>query len=57
MDNTYTDLLRKVKGSKSLYNNKIGTITEGKVNIQDNTFATVQTLSKIDLPNIKMNGG
>lgn len=44
------DLLRQSKRvAKVLYDNKIGTITEGKVNIQDITFATVQTLSKIDL--------
>lgn len=44
------DLLRQSKRvAKVLYDNKIGTITEGKVNIKDITFATVQTLSKIDL--------
>lgn len=46
---THDLLMQSKKVAQVLYDNKIGTITEGKVNIQDITFATVQTLSKIDL--------
>ena len=46
------DLLRQSRDRASLYMDKdlLGTITEGKVNIGKGvTFATVQTLSKLDL--------
>ena len=44
------DLLRQSKKVfKEFYSNKVGEISGGKVNIQDVTFATVQTLSKVDL--------
>ena len=32
-----------------MYDNEIGTITDGKVDIKDITFATVQTMAKLDL--------
>lgn len=38
---------------KTLYKNKLGKISEGKINIQDITFATVQTLVNVDLLKIK----
>ena len=49
------DLLNQSKTRAEQYIDKklIGTITEGKVNINDLTFATVQTLSKIDLQKYK----
>lgn len=44
------DLLDQSKNRfKQYFNNEIGEIAEGKVNIQDMTFALIQTLSKIDL--------
>lgn len=46
------DLLRQSRQRAELYmdKNKIGTITEGKVDIGEGvTFATVQTMSKLDL--------
>ena len=49
-----TDLLNQSKKSfQSFYKNKVGTITGGKVNIQDITFATVQTMAKLDLNRYK----
>ena len=47
-----TDLLRQSRDRAAMYMDKdlLGTITEGKVNIGKGvTFATVQTLSKLDL--------
>jgi len=44
------DLLTQVKRRIEEFTDiKVGTITEGKINIQDITVATVQTLCKIDL--------
>lgn len=44
------DLLNQSKRVfKEFYSNKVGEISGGKVNIQDITFATVQTMSKLDL--------
>lgn len=50
------DLLRQSKARAELYMDKrtIGTVTEGKVNIGSGiTFATVQTMCKLDLPHYK----
>ena len=50
------DLLRQSKERAELYMDKrvIGTITEGKVNIGSGiTFATIQTMCKLDLPQYK----
>ena len=50
------DLLRQSKDRAELYMDKslIGTITEGKVNIGSGiTFATIQTMCKLDLPQYK----
>lgn len=50
------DLLQQSKSRAELYVDKktIGTITEGKVNIGSGiTFATVQTMCKLDLPRYK----
>lgn len=50
------DLLRQSKERAELYMDKslIGTITEGKVNIGIGiTFATIQTICKLDLPQYK----
>lgn len=47
------DLLQQSKARAEMYMNKdlIGTITEGKVNIGKGiTFATIQTMCKLDLP-------
>lgn len=44
------DLLRQSKNTaKKLYGNSIGEISDGKVDIQDITFAMVQTLDNLDL--------
>ena len=43
--------LERAKGN--IINCEFGTITEGKVNIGDITFSTIQTLAKIDLNAIK----
>ena len=48
------DLLNQsYRSAKRLYNNSLGKITEGKVDIGDITFATIQTLCKVDLNAIK----
>lgn len=50
------DLLQQSKARAEMYMNKdlIGTITEGKVNIGKSiTFATIQTMCKLDLPRYK----
>ena len=50
------DLLRQSKARAELYVDKktIGTITEGKVNVGSGiTFATIQTMCKLDLPQYK----
>ena len=48
------DLLKQSKAVfESFYENKAGEISGGKVNIQDVTFATVQTLNNIDLNSLK----
>lgn len=48
------DLLKQSKTVfESFYENKAGEISGGKVNIQDVTFATVQTLNNIDLNALK----
>lgn len=48
------DLLKQSKERFEYYfNAKVGTITEGKINIQDVTFATVQTMAKMDLNSVK----
>lgn len=48
------DLLRQSKNAfKTFFKNKAGQISGGKVNIQDVTFATVQTLNKLDLDHYK----
>lgn len=48
------DLLKQSKTVfESFYENKAGEISGGKVNIQDVTFATVQTLNNIDLNSLK----
>lgn len=50
------DLLQQSKARAEMYMNKdlIGTITEGKVNIGKGiTFATIQTMCKLDLPRYK----
>lgn len=45
------DLLRQSKRAyKEFYGGKVGEIAQGKVDIQDVTFATVQTLNNLDLP-------
>lgn len=46
---THELLMQSYRTAKKLYNNNLGKITEGKVDIQDITFATVQTLAKLDL--------
>lgn len=38
---------------KTLYDNKLGKISEGKIDVQDITFATVQTLANADLNLLK----
>lgn len=48
------DLLDQSKKRAEAYLKcSLGTITEGKVNIQDITFATVQTLCKMDMASLK----
>lgn len=50
------DLLQQSKARAEMYMNKdlMGTITEGKVNIGKGiTFATIQTMCKLDLPRYK----
>lgn len=48
------DLLTQSKNRFSTYfSNKVGTITEGKIDLQDITFATIQTLASINLDLIK----
>ena len=48
------DLLRQSKRVfKTHFNNKVGQIASGKINIQEVTFATVQTLNNIDLNTLK----
>lgn len=48
------DLLNQSKKVfKHFFENKAGTIAGGKVDIQDITFATVQTLHNLDLPKYK----
>ena len=46
---THELLMQSYRTAKRLYNNSLGKITEGKVDIQDITFATIQTLAKLDL--------
>lgn len=52
------DLLKQFKERFERYfSASVGTITDGKIDIQDVTFATVQTLSKCNLDNIKRTFG
>lgn len=53
--NNKKDLLNQAldRAKANIVNCTFGTITEGKVNIGDITFSTIQTLSKIDLDEIK----
>ncbi|HKL95027.1 MAG TPA: DEAD/DEAH box helicase family protein [Haploplasma sp.] len=46
-------LTQSKKVFESFYSNKAGQISGGKVNIQDVTFATVQTLNNVDLTDFK----
>lgn len=45
--------MRRAKGIFDLPDSEYGTITEGKVNVRFLTFATVQTMTKIDLTDLK----
>lgn len=49
--NNKKDLMQQAldRAKSNIVNCEFGTITEGKVNIGDITFSTIQTLSKIDL--------
>lgn len=49
------DLLNQAKKEASTYfdKKKIGTIVEGKINIKELTFATIQSLANMDLPRYK----
>lgn len=53
--NNKKDLLNQAldRAKANIVNCTFGTITEGKVNIGDITFATIQTLAKIDLTSLK----
>ena len=53
--NNKKDLLNQAleRAKANIVNCTFGTITEGKVNIGDITFSTIQTLAKIDLDAIK----
>lgn len=46
-------LLQSKERFETFYKCNVGTITEGKVEIGDITFATVQTMSKLDLKSIE----
>lgn len=49
-----TDLLKQSKKRfLQYYDNEVGTITGGKIDIKDVTFATVQTMAKMDLESVK----
>lgn len=53
--NNKKDLMQQAldRAKSNIVNCEFGTITEGKVNIGDITFSTIQTLSKIDLDALK----
>lgn len=53
--NNKKDLMNQAleRAKNNIVNCEFGTITEGKVNIGDITFSTIQTLSKIDLDALK----
>lgn len=53
--NNKKDLMNQAleRAKNNIVNCEFGTITEGKVNIGDITFSTIQTLSKIDLEALK----
>lgn len=53
--NNKKDLMQQAldRAKSNIVNCEFGTITEGKVNIGDITFSTIQTLSKIDLDVLK----
>lgn len=53
--NNKKDLLNQAldRAKSNIVNCTFGTITEGKVNIGDITFSTIQTLAKIDLTSLK----
>ena len=53
LTNNLSLLAQSKRVFKQFYNNKVGDISAGKVNIQDVTFATVQTLSNVDLNALK----
>ena len=53
LTNNLTLLAQSKRVFKQFYNNKVGEISGGKVNIQEVTFATVQTLSNVDLTKYK----
>lgn len=53
--NNKKDLMQQAldRAKNNIVNCEFGTITEGKINIGDITFSTIQTLSKIDLDALK----
>lgn len=53
--NNKKDLLNQAldRAKANIFNCTFGTITEGRVNIGDITFSTIQTLAKIDLASLK----
>lgn len=53
LTHTHDLLMQSKKMCERMYSNEVGTITEGKVNIKDITFATVQTMSKLDLRKLR----
>lgn len=53
LTHTHDLLMQSKKMCEIMYSNETGTITEGKVNIKDITFATVQTMSKLDLRKLR----
>lgn len=57
LTNNLTLLTQSKRVFKQFFSNKVGEISGGKINIQDVTFATVQTLSNVDLTKYKNTWG
>lgn len=56
LTHTHELLMQSMRRAKSIFNlpdSEYGTITEGKVDVRFLTFATVQTMAKIDLSTLK----
>lgn len=57
LTHTHDLLQQSKKMCEKMYDNEIGTITDGKVDIKDITFATVQTMAKLDLRKMRNDFG